>query len=410
MPNAIITILKWLTPAVLWLYKACYRPLKVRQVRRKKRIKVAFVINSLGAWKTESLYKAMLAHERFSPMLIVSPSCEENDVENICKYLDSKAYEYRVLEEYRTIRSVFNPDIVFYQKPYDNNLPYKHFYKNNLRSLFCYVNYAFNSIAADWSCGMPLLGLAWQVYFENDSTLSQAKEFLGSKGRNCFVTGLPVQDDLLVGKETLEDPWKHQDHPKKRIIWACHHTVSGGDWIDYSTFMIYCDTMLAIAKKYKDSVQFAFKPHPLLRQKLDVVWGKEKTDAYFNRWRNMPNTQLELGKYQGLFKHSDAMVHDCGSFTIEYHYTHNPVMYLVKDDAGHSGELNQFARRAYELHYKGFDAQDIEAFIQDVIDGKDEKKALRESYFNECLIPPGGKSACENIIASILGIDRCGYA
>jgi DivIVA domain-containing protein len=61
------------------------------------------------------------------------------------------------------------------------------------------------------------------------------------------------------------------------------------------------------AEKYADRIQWAFKPHPLLRDTLyqHPDWGKERTDAYYGRWESMPNTQLETGAYVELFKQSD---------------------------------------------------------------------------------------------------------
>lgn len=71
---------------------------------------------------------------------------------------------------------------------------------------------------------------------------------------------------------------------------------------------------------------------------------KRKTDRYYSEWESLSNAQLETGKYVDLFMTSDAMIHDCGSFTIEYHYTLKPVMYLVKGEE-HTKMMNAFAKR-----------------------------------------------------------------
>ena len=158
-------------------------------------------------------------------------------------------------------------------------------------------------------------------------------------------------------------------------------------------------------EKYKGQIQFVFKPHPFLKRKLNDFWGEEKTNDYYNRWATMDNTQIVEGDYLGLFKYSDAMIHDCVSFTIEYCYTKNPVMYLIKerDINGHRSELNEFGQRAFDLHTHGCTKEQIKAFIQMVAEGKDDKKDQRVQYYNDFLLPPCGKSACENIINAILG-------
>ena len=65
------------------------------------------------------------------------------------------------------------------------------------------------------------------------------------------------------------------------------------------------DLMIEIALLYKDKVQIAFKPHPLLKEKLIKLWGAQATDDYYRKWDNLPNGQLETGDYVDLFKTSD---------------------------------------------------------------------------------------------------------
>ena len=401
MKNILATIQAKIVRLGVMFYYYVYRPLKIWQIRHKKSIKVGFVIGCLSAWKTELLYLMMLKHERFSPMLLVMETREENDIENIIAYLKKRNYEYRVVERNEYLIRKFQADILFYQKPYDG-IPFKrHSYKLNLYALFCYVGYGFNTVNEKWGHDNVLDNIAWQLYFENESVIGDMRKIMRNKCINGHVTGLPIMDELLVDKKQLQDPWKPQMKMKKRIIWAPHFTINPGGWLVYSTFLNIADFMLELAHQYKEEVQFAFKPHPLLWYKLCEVWGEEKTNAYYQQWATLENTQLEQGKYLGLFKYSDALIHDCGSFTVEYHYTLNPVMYIVKDDH-HADNQTSFAKRAFELHYKAYTKQDIEYFIQNIVAGQDEKKAERIKFYQEELLPPHGKSACENIIDTIL--------
>lgn len=86
---------------------------------------------------------------------------------------------------------------------------------------------------------------------------------------------------------------------------------------------------------------------------------------------------------------------------IEYHFTKNPVLYLnlggVKTD-----ELNKFGLTAFELSYQAHSKEDIEQFIKNIIDGNDERMQERIDFYNQNLLPPNGKTACENIIDNIL--------
>lgn len=110
------------------------------------------------------------------------------------------------------------------------------------------------------------------------------------------------------------------------------------------------------------------------------LWGKEKTDRYYSEWECLPNAQLETGEYVDLFMTSDAMIHDCGSFTIEYHYTLKPVMYLV-NGREHTKMMNAYAKEAYDLHYKGKNMKDIRSFIENVISERSDYLLEKRKIF-----------------------------
>lgn len=384
------------------IYRKLYVNYRVQIIRKKAKIKVLFVISELGVWKTEELYLAMCSSPRFSTYLLVDSVMGNGNYEEVLvSYLRERGYPFFSLDKEETIKNIITPDIIFYQKPY-GDVTKKNDYYRNLYALFCYVSYGFHSIKdSDYSFfhSAPLNNLAWQNYYENELALKYVSQNMPNKAINCVVTGLPMTDSYL--KECESDPWKPQYGKKKRIIWAPHHTVSSQEWINYSTFLKYSEFMLDMAKKYSGKVQFAFKPHPSLKSKLDIMWGKEKADYYYHQWESMENTQYEAGNYVDLFKTSDAMIHDCGSFTVEYHYTKKPVMYLVKDEH-HADGLNDFGKMAFDLHYKGCCKEDIDTFIQNIIEGKDEMEEARIRFFSDYLLPPAGKTASENIINMIL--------
>ncbi len=358
-------------------------------------------MGSLGAWKTERLYKVMLSHPRFEPLLVIGKTGDEDDRPTLRKYFQEKEYAY---EEEDNLEGAmwknYRPDIIFYQKPYGRG------YAHNLKSLFCYIPYTFHNSIEAWAFKTPYLYNCWQIFYENATLRDYYSTEMGEKVSNGEATGLPTMDDLLISKEVFPDPWK-ESHGKKRIIFAPHHSIDPQNWWQSSTFLQTGEAMLELAEKYSDRVQWAFKPHPLLRGKLNKIWGKEKTDAYYDRWTNADWSQYENGAYLGLFKHSDAMIHDCGSFLIEYHSTGNPVMYLERNhDDSFDKTLNETVQKAHRLHYKGYTKDDIEHFIVNVIEGVDPRKEERADFYLKHMTPPDGQSACQNIIDCILDAKR----
>lgn len=387
-----------------WFFLAyrLYFPIKIQEIKKKQQVRVLFVIAELGAWKTESLYLAMHNNKKFLPVLGVTKSLEVPGSElKLKEYLDSKNYEYKDLDIPGNDIDSISPDLIFYYKPYDTSIPRKHIYKYHLRSLPCFINYAFNSQYDKVTISDRIFDYSIFQFVENKLVAKAKRQRLGIRAHGLAVTGVPMQDALIGTSQITNDPWK--DHSgKKRIIYAPHHSFSGTNdgGVVFATFLIYGEFILQLAEKYKQQVCFAFKPHPTLYVKLCKIWGKEKTDEYYEKWANMENTQLELGYYSDLFRFSDAMIHDCCSFIIEYLYTQKPVLFLQAETI-RIENFNDFSTKAFSLHIKAIKETDIENFIQTIIDGIDPLSSDRRQFYEQQLLPPNGTSASENIIAHI---------
>ena len=387
-----------------WRLFHAWLSLRIRQVRRKDRIRFGFLIQELTQWKTESLYREMLAHPRFDPILCISPSRGYPGAESVLiDYCKEKGYGYFLLDPGKTIVEQIDLDMVVPEKPYLSEIHRQHQIDRNKRILYVVIPYYLSTITEDWLVNQRHNLLSWRQFVDNDSCRETWAKVQRLKGMNYVVTGLPVMDDLLAPKEELPDVWPVADG-RKRIIYAPHHTISDlhMEGIGYSTFLAYCEEMLALRDRYADKVYFVFKPHPSLRNSLKRLWGEEKTDVYYQRWEKTGYSHVEQGNYLALFKHSDALIHDCASFTVEYMYMDRPVMYLIRDDS-HTANMIPYAKEAFDLHYQARGMEDIERFIQAVIEGNDPLQEKRAAFKQKHLLPPNGRTACENIIRCILG-------
>lgn len=379
-------------------------PYKVQLIRRKESIKVLFVISEAASWKSEMLYISMLTHPKFHPIIGVSTSSVPFGVKGTLEsYLKSKGYDYKDLDENENSIDNIAPDIIFYYKPYLDCYSKGHFYNKNLKYLFCGLDYCFEATKHATHIEKVLFDYCWQFYVENDEIANRRREVIGYRARNSKVTGVPMQDILLQPKFSFIDPWKDTTG-KKRIIYSPHHSIKGtnGEGIEFATFLDYGESMLEFAKKYSEKITIAFKPHPILYMKLIKIWGQKKTDTYYDEWRNLSNTQLETGEYVGLFKYSDAIIHDCASFIVEYLYMDKPGMYLVSE-TNNINDMFMFVQNGYNCYEHGCSVLDVEAFINRIINSKDVKREKRHDYIVRQLMPPNGKTACDNIIDAILG-------
>ena len=390
---------------VVWKSYHILLEMKVRHIRKKRRIKFLFILQELSQWKTEKLYCAMLNHPRFEPVLGITTCIHTPGAEEIVKeYCKQKGYDFILLDSEQSISKQIKVDFISHQRPYSRDIHPSHWISRNLSVPVVYIPYFLSTITESWVVNQRLCILAWREFIDNELCRKEWETIHRLHGMNYAVTGHPMMDELLAPKESIPDVWPDTGR-KKRIIFAPHHTISGIhlDGINYSTFLENGEFMLELKERYKNQVYFVFKPHPILYQNLLSVWGKERVDNYYNSWDDPGYSHVELNnKYISLFKHSDALIHDCGSFTVEYLFTLKPVMYLVKDEH-HKDNMTLSAARAFDLHYKGKTHSDIVSFIQNVINGSDPLLDDRESFCKEHLVPPHGKTACENIMDVILG-------
>ena len=158
--------------------------------------------------------------------------------------------------------------------------------------------------------------------------------------------------------------------------------------------------MRDIAEQYADRLQIAFKPHPRLKSELykNPEWGKERTDEFYSFWENSPTTQLETGDYIDLFKTSDALIHNCGSFTAEYLYMQKPTAYITRNLDAIKADMNAFGVACQDAHYIVASPEEIRQFIDDVVlAAKDPMKSRREKLINTILRAPNGSTVAENI-------------
>lgn len=383
-------------------------------LRNKQNIEVAFLLSIPGMWKLDYLFQLMRDSKRYHPYIVIFPYSQykgfntqavADTVKRTEQFVKDRGYEYVIPYDQHTgkwvdIRKTLNPDIVFFTTPY-RDIPPQYYYYNFSDKLTCYVPYAFQAMNAyNLNYNQIAINLYGLNFAETPMHIDFARRYSKSHGANFVLTGYPGIEVFLRSDYHSPDPWKKQNVAKKRIIWAPHHTIDGSDDFQSSTFLHNCDLMLQLAKQYSDRVQFAFKPHQLLKFKLIQLWGEERTNNYYAQWQQMENTQLEESSYIDLFIHSDAMMHDSGSFTVEYLYLNKPVLYLVHDNHPEQ-QFNLFGQKAFACHRKGQTAEQIRSFIDDVIDGNDPMHDQRNDFFNSYLLPPSNSLPSENILNAI---------
>lgn len=383
------------------------------KLRGKNVLDVAFFLTIPGMWKSDELFKAMLESPHYNPYVVIYPysvykEFSKSEIDSALKrtenFIQQKGYKYIIpydnnTKKWMDIKEYCSPDIVFFSTPYKDSLP-KYFIYNFKNTLTCYVPYGFSSLNMyHTNYDMVFHNLVGMHFVETTLHKKMATEHSRNHGANIYITGYPATEIFLRTDYQPKNQWKPELERLKKVIYAPHHSIDKADYP--SVFLETCEGMLQVAEKFKDRIQFVFKPHQLLKFKLQQIWGIEKTEEYYHKWESLSNTQLISDGYVDLFFTSDAMIHDCGSFTTEYLFTKKPVMYLCRN-TDMTNKFNEFGIESFNCHYHGTNIQDIENFLQDVvINDNDSMKEKRERFFDEYLKPKDGILPSKKILEVI---------
>lgn len=386
--------------------------LKVHKLRQKDRITIAFVTMNVAMWKYQALYQLLQKNKRFNLYIVISPSVkfskEEmcNNAQQMRDFFRANNMEFIDWDIENDappvdIRKTLNPDILFYTQPGLKAFTPQHAFQNFRDKLICYTPYGFLTLNNAHIYNRPFLNNAWKIFYATKTQCDLAKKFANNKGINAVFAGYASYDSFI--KENKVNTWKIKDENIKKIIWAPHFTITKSlikGFAPRSNFLWMADLMINLAEQYKDMIQIAFKPHPRLLTELynHPDWGKKKADEYYKKWEKLPNGQLETGGFINLFHFSDALIHDSGSFVMDYMYFNQPQMFITKDINIQKQESDDLALLVFNNLYVGCKKEDIIRFINEIIiDGNDYKAKDRQRIKEDYLLPPNRKLASENM-------------
>lgn len=400
----------------VWAMKIYHRlmlPLIVFRVRHKKRINVVFLAMSPDMWKYDDVYRKLAEDVRFNPVIVTAMRNITNmdvrlqEQEIMVDYFAKRGFN--VIRGYDTVAKKWielnnlAPDIIFYTQPYNGVIEHSLEYYNFLGCLHCYTPYSFQYGEIDWEWNNTLQQYCWRLFYVNESNLQLCKKYSRIGVANARAVGYSLEEEYVAAVKdinTANMAWKNDK--RKRVIWAPHHSIMEHEMLKVSSFLEIADQMVKLRDEYKDRVVFAFKPHPVLKVKLYQIWGKEKTDRYYNDWADAENAFDAQGDYKALFAGSDAMIHCSGSFIVEYLYTGKPVAY-VYSKVRNPPLFGVVGNSALDAHYPMHDEADIRRFIDDVVLGDhDTMSDIRKSVADKYLRSPNGKMFSENVYESIL--------
>lgn len=418
---------------LFWIYKAIWSLFSQRKsdvlslpqrdlsgkLSKGQTISVCIMEPRIACWQLDEVYHLLEKDTRFSPYIVVMPfgfqgeSVMKRTMEESFRFFESKGYcVYKgydeETEEYLDVKEKLDPDVVFYSMFWKPHF-HENFYFDKFTDSYLFLfNYGFDigHHPDHESMNFPMHNNVDRFYLPSFVHKRIAEENMDNKGVNVIITGSPKMDPLFNADFIPTNVWKGEKK-RKRIIWAPHHMIYNVKTNPYvlSAFIDLAVPMLFLAEKYSEEIQFAFKPHPMLREKLYKVWGKVRTDEYYLRWDTMENGQLEEGEFIDLFKLSDALILDSLSFVGEYTCTGKPLFFTYGTSS--RIDFNRLGKAILDVQYFNSDKDrlliELEAFIINVvIGGEDIKRLDREEFVKNYLAPPFNRSAAKNIYVDMV--------
>lgn len=397
------------------------KKLRIKKIKQKwennEPIKICLFVSRINCWMFEDIFHLLRDSGKFEPVIVIKPflsrgeehmkECMQLTYDALVEqgYSPIKGYDEET-DTYLDVRNEIDPDIVFYTKYWKPHF-HENFYINAFRDrLSLLVDYGYNVVSHYSALNFELQNDVDMYFYPSPIHKQITAKHMDNKAQNVVISGSPKLDVLLDKTYVPAEVWKKQSKPKKRIIWAPHHEDSTPRHMyQLDAFYDIYEVMFEIAEKYKDEIQIAFKPHPLLKVKLLDKWGEQATREYYDRWATLENGQLEDGAFNDLFITSDAMILDSLSFIAEYTITGKPALFTVGSNA--RVLLNDMGTAIYEFMYHAKDdlKTEICEFIEKVvIAGEDTTKEARDAFIKENMLPPNNKTAAENIFDNICAL------
>lgn len=384
-------------------YKMISKKLKMA----KRKINVIFLVYQNSKWKTQSLYDMLANDPNFNVKILLTIAdfqifYTHNErikiLEKNYAFFKSRNMDVEYAWNLNSNRPIslekWNPDIVFYQAPYSFD-PLQHLFKVSEQSLCCYLPYYINQ-TEDFTLMNTQYWhkclYRWYVldeYWQNVST--------NLLGGDPYKRIKPVGHTML---DCYNNEIQHPQESKHYVIYAAHWSVGQEDGL--STFLETGPFMLEYARKHPE-INWVFTYHPSLT--FNIVdrgyMSKEEILGYYDEWRKIAYVHDE-GDYIDLFKNSDLLISDCGSFRVEYFPTGKPYIYLISNNSKRYKD-GSFLDKICKYYYKTYNIEQLEKNLNMLLINKEDPlKKAREENVNS--LPFLKTNAAKNIVDDLYKI------
>lgn len=305
----------------------------------RTRLNYAAYVMFSSTYSADGIFQLMLQNkDSWNPKIVIIPDISRGDTHKNNLYSSTKADminkygpEY-VLDGYNIETNEYYDyvdefDIICYNNPYDLIVHDYHKIcygasKNVLTVLISY-GYDISYYYTSKRLSANEYNYVWKCFTDTTYSMDNYRSFQARKGANVVLAGYAKMDAFAQYDNKI-------NKGQKKILIASHHTVTETLILPLSTFMDNHELFLQLPVLFPD-VKFIFRPHPLLFTTLVIygIWSQEEVDNYLNELQSLGVEYSFEPDYFHLFAECDAIINDCGSFTVEWLFTGKPGCFMV---------------------------------------------------------------------------------
>lgn len=365
----------------------CAFKCELKHQHNNEKLVVVFMCQYIPAWdKLKPTYDRMCKDPRYEVILFCVPSQIEegvytgqektNDTYNY--YLDNGYLNIvNAMNEDGTWKNLsnYNPEYVFYCRPYNHFMPRQYNTKLVCRySKICVILYAYilTEQIAETVFHKDFFAYTYCYFSESEYT----KKIVTKQNLLCHKLGL--QKTIFYGVPVIESIYNQKNRKSDsqwdsanlfKVIWAPRWTTDprlGG-----SSFILLHEKMLTYFAK-KNDFDLLIRPHPMMLDNF-VRTGEmslQDVNAFKQKCDELDNVNLDYKKnYIPSFWNSNVLISDLSSVIPEYLAMGKPVIYY---DLGIDNTLTPTAKEMLEVCYVVHDCAELIDVIEMLYERNDQ--------------------------------------
>lgn len=317
-------------------------------------------------------FKMMIEDKiHWDPKIVIIPDISRGETQQVNLYQKTRKYfvekygEKYILDGWDVEKNIYldyvkDFDIIYHANPYDLMVNKVHSIKHSSRNkvLPIYISYGYD-VSFHYSYQRYVsdeLNCLWKCFTDTLFTYEDYKKYQYIHGANVKLLGYSKMDGF---KPRIS-------HNKRiKVLISIHHTINN-ESLPLSNFLQYSKLILELPKLYPH-YDFVFRPHPLLFTNMvnEGFWTKEDETRYIDYLYKLGIEYSTEGDYLDEFNRCDAIINDCGSFTVEWLFTGKPGCFLYNKKLN-KNQLTNLMNESIKKYFIAKDKEEIFEFLNNL--------------------------------------------